>query len=139
MQIEQTKPVLVVEDSLTVGRIICGILGRLGFKDVDLVSNGLDALVQLEEKKYAMIISDWNMEPMSGYELLKQIRSDEKLTQVCFLMVSAQPSIENVVAARNARADSYLIKPFTAETLKIKIEEAARSRNSANATGRQSA
>jgi len=71
------------------------------------------------------------MAPMSGYDLLKEIRSDSGLAQVCFLMISAEPSIERIVAARKAQADSYLVKPFNADTLKIKIDEAFKTRNAA--------
>jgi two-component system, chemotaxis family, chemotaxis protein CheY len=131
MRVEQFKPVLLVDDSPTISRIICGMLGQIGFRDVDQIGNGLDALVRLHAKSYSMVLSDWHMEPMSGYELLKHIRSNEGLSRVCFLMISAESSIENVIAARKAQADSYLIKPFSAEALRVKIEEAFKTRSAA--------
>lgn len=129
MRVDPSAPVLVVDDSITMGRIICTLLKQAGFRSVELVQSGAEALVQLRAKSYAIVISDWNMEPMSGYDLLKEIRSDNRLANVRFLMISAETSIDKVVAAKRARADSYLVKPFDAETLRKKIVEAFRSRD----------
>ena len=139
MRLGQTPSILVVDDSPTISRIICGILKQIGLSNIDVANSGPEALTRLRAKRYSIVISDWNMVPMSGYELLKEIRSDDELAQVCFLMISAEPSIEKLVAARKARADSYLIKPFSADTLKTKIEEAFKIRNAANALLRKSA
>ena len=139
MRIGQAPSVLVVEDSPIISRIVCGILKQIGLTNVDVAGSGPEALTQLRAKQYSIVISDWNMQPMSGYELLKEVRSDNRLAQVCFLMISAEPSIEKVVAARKAQADSYLLKPFNADTLKMKIDEAFKVRNAANALLRQSA
>jgi two-component system, chemotaxis family, chemotaxis protein CheY len=139
MRIGQVQSVLVVDDSPIISRIICGILKQIGLNNLEVVSSGPEALTRLRSKQYSIVISDWNMVPMSGYDLLKEIRSDSRLAQVCFLMISAEPSIERVVAARKAQADSYLVKPFNADTLKIKIDEAFKIRNATNALLRQNA
>jgi two-component system, chemotaxis family, chemotaxis protein CheY len=139
MQIGRGQSVLVVEDSPIISRIICEILKQIGLSNLEVVSSGPEALTHLRAKQYSIVISDWNMAPMSGYDLLKEIRSDSGLARVCFLMISAEPSIERIVAARKAQADSYLVKPFNADALKMKIDEAFKTRNAANALLRQNA
>jgi two-component system chemotaxis response regulator CheY len=76
----------------------------------------------MHDRKYGLIISDWNMEPMTGYELLKQVRSNPDISTTPFIMITAESKTENVIAAKQAGADNYIIKPFNAETLKHKIE-----------------
>jgi two-component system chemotaxis response regulator CheY len=79
------------------------------------------ALVKLKEKKYDLIISDWNMEPMTGLELLKKVRYDEQLRATPFIMITAESKTENVIAAKEAGVNNYIVKPFNAETLKTKL------------------
>lgn len=120
--LDLTMPVLVVDDYKTMIRIIRNLLRQIGFQDVDDASDGTEALVKLREKKYGLVISDWKMEPMTGYELLKQVRADPALADIPFIMVTAEAKSENVVAAKNAGVSNYIVKPFNAQTLKGKIE-----------------
>ena len=122
MAIDMSMPVLVVDDYNTMIRIIRNLLKQLGFDDVDDASDGSATLAKMREKKYGLVISDWNMEPMTGYELLKEVRADPGLNKTPFIMVTAESKTENVIAAKQAGADNYIIKPFNAETLKHKIE-----------------
>lgn len=124
MHIDLSQPILVVEDSTTMSQIMRAILRQIGFRNVDQVQNGNEALTKLRAGNYSIIISDWNMESMSGYDLLKEVRADEKLAHIRFIMVSAEPSIAHVVATKKAKANCYLMKPFNAEALRAKIEEA---------------
>ena len=122
MAIDVSMPILVVDDYNTMIRIIRNLLKQLGFEDVDDASDGSAALAKLREKKYGLVISDWNMEPMTGYELLKEVRSDPGLSKTPFIMVTAESKTENVIAAKKAGVNNYIVKPFNAQTLKTKIE-----------------
>jgi two-component system chemotaxis response regulator CheY len=122
MAIDMSMPVLVVDDYNTMIRIIRNLLKQLGFEDVDDASDGSAALSKMREKKYGLVISDWNMEPMTGYELLKEVRADPGLTKTPFIMVTAESKTENVIAAKKAGVNNYIVKPFNAQTLKTKIE-----------------
>jgi two-component system chemotaxis response regulator CheY len=122
MSLDLTMAVLVVDDYKTMIRIIRNLLRQIGFQDVDDAADGTEALAKLRSKKYGLIISDWNMEPMTGYELLKQVRADPALADTPFIMVTAEAKSENVVAAKNAGVSNYIVKPFNAQTLKGKIE-----------------
>ncbi len=122
MAVDLSMPILVVDDYNTMIRIIRNLLRQLGFEDVDDASDGSSALTKLRNKHYGLIISDWNMEPMTGYELLKQVRSDPHLTRMPFIMVTAESKTENVIAAKQAGVNNYIVKPFNADTLKTKID-----------------
>src|SRR5438045_3578274 len=122
MAIDMSMPVLVVDDYNTMIRIIRNLLKQLGFEDVDDASDGSAALSKLREKRYGLVISDWNMEPMTGYELLKEVRQDPGLSKTPFIMVTAESKTENVIAAKKAGVNNYIVKPFNAQTLKTKIE-----------------
>ncbi len=122
MAIDFSMPVLVVDDYNTMIRIIRNLLRQLGFEDVDDASDGSAALSKMQIKKYGLVISDWNMEPMTGYELLKQVRATPQLATTPFIMVTAESKTENVVAAKQAGVNNYIVKPFNADTLKTKIE-----------------
>ena len=122
MAIDMSMPVLVVDDYNTMIRIIRNLLKQLGFEDVDDASDGSAALAKMREKKYGLVISDWNMEPMTGYELLKEVRSDPGLNKTPFIMVTAESKSENVIAAKKAGVSNYIVKPFNAQTLRNKIE-----------------
>lgn len=122
MAIDMSMPVLVVDDYKTMIRIIRNLLKQLGFDDVDDAADGVEALGRLREKQYGLVISDWNMEPMTGYELLKEIRSDDGLQKTPFIMVTAESKTENVIAAKKAGVNNYIVKPFNAQTLKSKID-----------------
>ena len=122
MALDTSIPVLVVDDYKTMIRIIRNLLKQLGFEDVDEAADGTEALGTMKERRYGLVISDWNMEPMTGYELLKQVRSDSSLSKTPFIMVTAESKTENVIAAKKAGVNNYIVKPFNAPTLKSKIE-----------------
>lgn len=113
--------ILIVDDYKTMLRIIRGLLSQIGFSNIDEAANGAEAIVKLKEKNYNLIISDWNMEPMTGLELLQNVRTDEKTKTIPFIMVTAESKTENVIAAKQAGVSNYIVKPFNAETLKTKL------------------
>ena len=80
------------------------------------------ALAKMRTRQYGLVISDWNMEPMTGYDLLQQVRSDPQLAPTPFIMVTAESKTENVIAAKKAGVSNYIVKPFNAQTLKTKID-----------------
>lgn len=122
MALDLSMPVLVVDDYKTMIRIIRNLLKQLGFENVDEASDGTEALQKMQGQKYGLVISDWNMEPMTGYELLKQVRTTDALAKTPFIMVTAESKTENVIAAKKAGVNNYIVKPFNAQTLKSKIE-----------------
>ena len=122
MAVEMSMPILVVDDYNTMIRIIRNLLRQLGFQDIDDANDGSIALAKMQNKRYGLVISDWNMEPMTGFELLRQVRSDPSLTTTPFIMVTAESKTENVIAAKQAGVNNYIVKPFNADTLKKKIE-----------------
>ena len=117
-----STPVLIVDDYKTMLRIIRNLLKQIGFNDVDEAVDGTDALRKMAIKRYGLIISDWNMQPMNGLEFLKQVRAIDSFRQTPFIMVTAESKSENVIAAKNAGVNNYIVKPFNAETLKTKVE-----------------
>jgi two-component system, chemotaxis family, chemotaxis protein CheY len=121
VSLDLSTPVLVVDDYQTMVRILRNLLKQIGFNDVDDASDGQAALEKLRAKKYGLVISDWNMAPMTGYELLQQVRADPELNALPFIMVTAEAKTENVVAAKKAGVNNYIVKPFNAETLRTKI------------------
>ena len=121
MAVDLTMPILIVDDYKTMLRIIRNLLKQLGFDNVDEASDGADALTKLRGRSYGLVISDWNMEPMTGYQLLKEVRSDGKLTGTPFIMITAESKTENVIAAKKAGVNNYIVKPFNAATLKTKM------------------
>ncbi|MFY8105355.1 MAG: response regulator [Elstera sp.] len=114
-------PILIVDDYKTMLRIIRNLLKQLGFDNVDEATDGSTALQRLREKNYGLVISDWNMEPMTGLQLLREVRNDAKLKHIPFVMVTAESKTENVIAAKEAGVTNYIVKPFNAETLKQKL------------------
>ena len=122
MAVDLSMSVLVVDDYNTMIRIIRNLLKQLGFQNIDDASDGSAALNKMRAKKYGLIISDWNMEPMTGYELLKEVRADPGLSKTPFIMVTAESKTENVMAAKQAGVSNYIVKPFNALTLQSKIE-----------------
>ena len=121
MAVDMNMNVLIVDDYKTMLRIIRNLLKQLGFDNVDEASDGATALQRLREKEFGLVISDWNMEPMTGLQLLKEVRSDAKLAHIPFVMVTAESKTENVIAAKEAGVTNYIVKPFNAETLKQKL------------------
>ena len=114
--------VLVVDDYSTMRRILRNLLQQIGFVNIDEAEDGGSALRKLRDTRFGLIISDWNMEPMSGLQLLQEVRADHKLKEMPFIMITAESRSENVVAAKKAGVSNYIVKPFTADTLKEKIE-----------------
>lgn len=121
MAVDMNMPILIVDDYKTMLRIIENLLKQLGFKNVAQATDGSMALKMLREATFGLVISDWNMEPMTGLQLLKEVRADAKLKTVPFIMVTAESKVENVAAAKEAGVNNYIVKPFNAETLKQKI------------------
>jgi two-component system, chemotaxis family, chemotaxis protein CheY len=122
MSLNPSMSVLVVDDTKLMISIVRGLLQHLGINDVDDANDGASALAKLRSKRYGLVISDWNMVPMSGYELLRELRSDPALKRTPFIMVTSESKTENVIAAKKAGVDNYIVKPFNAQTLKAKIE-----------------
>lgn len=121
MAVDKSISVLVVDDYKTMIRIVRGLLHQLGFTNVDDATDGPTALEMIRQKDYGLILSDWNMVPMTGYELLKAVRADPRTKAIPFLMVTAEAKTENVVAARQAGVNNYIIKPFNLAVLKQKL------------------
>ena len=121
MAVDLSMPVLVVDDYNTMIRIICNLLKQLGYQNIDSATDGATALAKLRAGRFGLIISDWNMEPMSGYDLLKEVRADDKLGKIPFIMITAESKTENVIAAKRAGVSNYIVKPFNAQTLQTKI------------------
>ncbi len=121
MAVNMDMNVLIVDDYKTMLRIIENLLKQLGFKSIAQATDGSMALKMMRENSYGLVISDWNMEPMTGLQLLKEVRADEKLKRTPFIMVTAESKVENVAAAKQAGVNNYIVKPFNAETLKTKL------------------
>jgi two-component system chemotaxis response regulator CheY len=121
MSVDLNMPVLIVDDYKTMLRIIRNLLKQIGFNNVDEATDGKAALEKMQQRKYGLVISDWNMEPMTGLELLKEVRADEGLRPTPFIMITAESKTENVVAAKEAGVNNYIVKPFNAATLKTKL------------------
>jgi two-component system, chemotaxis family, chemotaxis protein CheY len=121
MAVDLSMPVLVVDDYSTMIRIICNLLKQLGYQNIDNANDGATALSKMRSKRYGLVISDWNMEPMSGYDLLKEVRADPQLATTPFIMITAESKTENVIAAKRAGVSNYIVKPFNAQTLQTKI------------------
>ncbi|EPZ8122850.1 chemotaxis response regulator CheY [Yersinia enterocolitica] len=114
---------LVIDDFATMRRIVRNLLQDLGFKNVDEAEDGQDALTKLRASQFDFVISDWNMPNLDGLQLLSEIRKDESLKTLPVLMVTAEAKKENIIAAAQAGANGYVVKPFTAATLEEKLNK----------------
>ena len=123
MAIDKSMNVLIVDDYKTMLRIIRNLLKQIDFNNVEEASDGADALSKLRGASFGLVISDWNMAPMTGLQLLQEVRADHRLKTTPFIMITAESKTENVVAAKAAGVSNYIVKPFNAETLKDKIEK----------------
>ena len=121
MSVYLKMPVLIVDDYATMLRIVKNLLKQIGFENVDEASDGGAALQMMKRKKYGLVISDWNMAPVTGIEFLRNVRQDADLKATPFIMVTAESKTENVVEAKNAGVSNYIVKPFSSEILKGKI------------------
>lgn len=126
--------VLVVDDFPTMRRIVKNLLKQLGFENIDEAEDGVQALNKLKSGNYGLVVSDWNMPHMEGIDLLRSIRQEpEPLKNIPFLMVTAEAEKEKVIEAIKAGVDNYIVKPFTAEVLKEKLEKIADKKTSLKA------
>lgn len=123
MAIDKSINVLIVDDYRTMLRIIRNLLKQIEFNNVEEASDGTEALRKLHAGQFGLVISDWNMEPMTGLQLLQEVRADARLKSTPFIMVTAESKAENIVAAKQAGVSNYIVKPFNAETLQAKIEK----------------
>jgi two-component system chemotaxis response regulator CheY len=113
--------VFIVDDYTTMLRILRNLLRQLEINNVEEATNGETAYHMLQKAPPDLIISDWNMAPMTGLDLLRKVRADAKLRHIPFIMVTAESKTENVIAAKQAGVSNYIVKPFNAETLRAKI------------------
>ncbi len=120
--VDKNMPILIVDDYKTMLKIERNLLNQLGFTNIDEATDGGMALNMMNEKEYKLILSDWNMEPVSGLEFLKKVRASEKFSKMPFIMVTAETKAENVLIAKQAGVNNYIVKPFNLQTLKIKME-----------------
>ena len=123
MTMDKSMNVLIVDDYKTMLRIIRNLLRQIDFENVEEASDGEEALGKLQAGHFGLVISDWNMMPMTGLQLLQEVRADTRLKTTPFIMITAESKAENVVAAKQAGVSNYIVKPFNAETLKEKIEK----------------
>lgn len=123
MTLDKSMNVLIVDDYKTMLRIIRNLLKQIDFHNVDEATDGAEALGKLRSGGYGLVISDWNMAPMTGLQLLQEVRADARLKTTPFIMITAESKAENVVAAKQAGVSNYIVKPFNAETLRDKIEK----------------
>ncbi len=122
MTLDKRMRILIVDDYTTMLRILRNLLRQLELDNVDEAQNGEEALFKLRKESFDLVISDWNMQPMTGIDLLRQVRGDIKLKRIPFIMVTAESKTENVIVAKQAGVSNYIVKPFNAETLRMKIE-----------------
>ncbi len=123
MPYDTNMRVLVVDDFATMRRIIKNILRQLGFNNVVEADDGTTAWDVLNSDRIQFIISDWNMPQMTGIDLLRKVRASEEFANLPFLMVTAEAQQENIIEAAQAKVSNYIVKPFTAETMKQKIDK----------------
>lgn len=121
MSVDLSMNVLIVDDYATMLRIVKNLLKQIGFENVDEAQDGGEAFQMMKRKKYGLVISDWNMQPITGIELLRNVRSDAELRATPFIMVTAESKTDNVVEAKKAGVSNYIVKPFSSEVLKTKI------------------
>ena len=121
MSVDLKMPVLIVDDYATMLRIIKNLLKQIGFENIDDATNGGEAFQKMKLKKYGLVISDWNMQPVTGIEFLRNVRKDPELKSTPFIMVTAESKTDNVLEARAAGVSNYIVKPFSSEILKGKI------------------
>lgn len=120
---DKNMSILVVDDFPTMRRIVRSLLKELGYTNVEEAEDGQDALSKLRAGGFEFVVSDWNMPNLDGLEMLKQIRADDALKSLPVLMVTAEAKKENIIAAAQAGANGYVVKPFTAATLEEKLNK----------------
>ncbi|MGS2717534.1 chemotaxis response regulator CheY [Eionea flava] len=120
---DKNMKILIVDDFSTMRRIIKNLLRDLGFTNTQEADDGLTALPMLKGGDFDFLVTDWNMPGMTGIELLKEVRADDKLANLPTLMVTAEAKKDQIVEAAQAGVNGYVVKPFTAQALKEKIEK----------------
>ncbi len=118
MAVDPTMKVLIVDDYKTMLGILTSLMRQLNFSDIATATDGSMALEMLRKESFGLVISDWNMDPMSGIDLLREVRADESLKDIPFVMMTAETTTEKVAAAEAAGVSSYIVKPFNAAALK---------------------
>lgn len=121
MPIDLNMKILVADDDHTMLRIVEGFLNQLGFKNIFKASDGSAAFKLLRESQFSLVISDWNMSPMTGLQLIREMRTDNKLKTMPFIMMTTEGKQDNVITAKKMGVNNYILKPFNAETLKEKM------------------
>jgi len=121
MTIHHFSSILIVDDSGAVRSVVRKLLTQLGYQNLDEASDGEAALEKISEKHFGLVISDWNMEPMSGQVLLENVRTNKQYANLPFIMMTADASIEKIVQAKKAGVTCFIIKPFRADELQAKI------------------
>ena len=119
---DRSISILLVDDSSTMLSIVRNLLRQIGFENVDEATCGFTALEMLAAKEYHLVISDWNMDPLTGFELLRRVRTIPRHLHLPFIIMTSEGSSENVIAAKVAGVNGYIIKPFTGQNLKQKID-----------------
>ena len=122
MAIDTSMPILIVDDYKTMLRVLRNLLRQLNFGNIEEATDGSMALQKLRQQDFGFVISDWNMEPMTGIQLLREVRADDKLKHLPFIMITAESKSQNVIVAKQAGVSNYIVKPFSAETLKSKMK-----------------
>lgn len=125
MAIDKNINILVVDDFSTMIRIVTNLLKELGFVNIDDANDGSKAWPMIQTGKYDFIVSDWNMPEMTGIELLKKVRADENFKDMPFMLITAEQKRSQILEAAQAGVDGYIVKPFTAATMKEKIDKIA--------------
>jgi two-component system chemotaxis response regulator CheY len=123
MPLNPGAKILVVDDFSTMRRFIRNILDQLGYSEAEEADDGDSALEKLRGTRFDLVIADWNMPRMNGLDLVKAIRADEELKTIPVLMVTAEASKENIIEAVKSGASGYVVKPFSSDVLKEKIEK----------------
>jgi two-component system chemotaxis response regulator CheY len=121
VSVNKDMNVLIVDDYKTMLRIVRNLLKQIGFNNVDEAEDGVSAYAKLQQRSYGLVISDWNMKPMSGYDLLLKLRAEPRFKDLPFILVTAEGKTENVIAAKKAGVNNYIVKPFNAQTLQSKM------------------
>jgi len=121
MHIHHFSEILLVDDSSVVRNVVRKILTQLAYKNIDEAADGAEALTKISEKHFDLVISDWNMQTMSGYELLEKVRANEKCANLRFIMMTAESTMDKVIQAKHAGVSCFIKKPFGAEELQAKI------------------
>ena len=122
MPVDKKMPILIVDDYKTMLKIERNLLNQLGFTNIDEALHGEQAWEMMQEKDYKLILSDWNMEPLEGLNFLKRVRASDKFAKMPFIMVTAETKAANILLAKQEGVNNYIVKPFNAATLKVKLQ-----------------